>query len=177
MITRFWRLVVKQCPYKPETDFGELAITTDGPVPDLHALAEAIGAITARPVSHEDFTTAVAALLPGGPRVATTWHTAGWAVEVAVEGRRMVTALRRPVARQRPHGRETDLGELAVTLAGPAPELHALAAQVAAITAEAVSREDFTTAVAALLPDGSQAITTWHVPGWTVEVTDAAVSR
>jgi hypothetical protein len=175
MITTSRRPVIKQCPYKPETDFGELVITTAGPPSRLQALAEAIAAITARPVSHEDFTAAVAALLPAGARAASTWHTAGWEVEVTVEGRRMATALRRPVARQCPRSRETGLSELAITLAGPAPELHALAAAVAAITARPVSREDLAVAVAALLPSGAQVTATCHVPGWTVEVTDAAV--
>jgi chloramphenicol 3-O-phosphotransferase len=82
MITTLRRQVVKQCPYKAETDIGELVITIGGPAPELHALAAAIAAITAEPISHEEFTAAVADLLPAGARVDTTWHTAGWTVGV-----------------------------------------------------------------------------------------------
>jgi hypothetical protein len=83
MITTLKRQVVKQCPYKPETDVGELVITIGGPAPELHTLAADIATITAQAITHEDFTAAVAALLPAGARVETTWHTAGWTVEVA----------------------------------------------------------------------------------------------
>jgi len=177
MITTYRRPVIKQCPYKPETDLGELVITAAGRLPRLPALDAAIAAITARPASHEDFTVGVAALLPPGARAASTWHTAGWAVEVAVEDRRMITAISRPLARQCPLSGDTGLGELSVTLDGPAPELHALAAAVTAITARPASHEDLIAGVAALLPAGARVTATWHVPGWTVEVGDAAVLR
>jgi len=82
MITTYRRPVIKQCPYKPETDLGELVITAAGRLPRLPALDAAIAAITARPASHEDLIAGVAALLPAGARVTATWHVPGWTVEV-----------------------------------------------------------------------------------------------
>ena len=82
MITIISRAVVKQCPYKDETDTGELVITMDGPAPELHDLALQVDRLIAVPVSHEDFTVAVAGLLPPGARVVTRWRTGPWRVEV-----------------------------------------------------------------------------------------------
>lgn len=180
MITTLRRQVVKQCPYRPETDFGELVITLDGPVPDPAAfrvaLASAIAALTAGPVSHEDYTAAVAGLLPPGARAASTWRTGGWTVEVSVAAGQMTTTLRRPVTRRCPPRPEAEIGELTVIVNGPAPELHALGAAVDAATAGLAAREDHAAAIAGLLPPGTWASTTWQA-GWAVEVSDAAVSR
>ncbi len=176
MTTTLSRQVVKQCPYRPETDFGTLVITLDGPAPDLLALAAAIAPLTARPISHEDYTAAVAALLPPAARAASTWRTAGWTVEVAVEDQQMTTTLRRPVTRQCPPRPEAEIGDLTIILDGPAPELHALGAAVDTATAGLATREDYAAAVAALLPPVTWASITWQA-GWTVEVTDAAVPR
>ena len=83
MITTLTRQVVKRCPYKDETDVGELAIVIDGNAPELHELARQVDALAARPVSHEDFTSAVAALVPGA-QVTTRWNTGPWSVEVSI---------------------------------------------------------------------------------------------
>lgn len=79
--------VVKQCPFRDETDAGELVITIPGDAPELHDLAAAVDSAAAGRVSHEDFTRRVASLLPAGSGVVTTWHTGPWSVEVrAVAG-------------------------------------------------------------------------------------------
>jgi hypothetical protein len=85
MITTLRRQVVKQCPFKDETDAGELVITIDGDAPELHGLGEAVDAYTADPISHEDFTRSVAMLLPAGSEAVTTWTTGPWSVEVRVK--------------------------------------------------------------------------------------------
>jgi hypothetical protein len=81
MIVILRRPVIKQCPFKDELDAGELIITIPYAAPELHQFAAQIDAVTARPVSHEDFTTAVARLLPDA-QIVTTWHTGPWSVEV-----------------------------------------------------------------------------------------------
>ena len=81
--TTIRRPVIKQCPFKDETDAGELVITFAGDAPELHGLAAKVDALNAEPVSHEDFTAAVAALVPDA-RVVTTWNTGPWSVEVQV---------------------------------------------------------------------------------------------
>jgi hypothetical protein len=86
VITVLRRSVIKECPYRHETDFGNLAITIPGGAPELHGLAAKIDALTATPVSHEDFTAQVAELLPAGTRVTTTWQTGPWSVEVTEGG-------------------------------------------------------------------------------------------
>ena len=82
MITVIRRPVVKQCPFKDETDLGELVITIPGDAPELHELAAAVDEAAKGRVSHEDFTRRVAALLTAGSEVVTTWHTGPWSVEV-----------------------------------------------------------------------------------------------
>lgn len=82
MITVISRTVVKRCPFRDETDIGELVITLDGPAPELHELAGHMDRLTSTPVSHEDFTTAVTRLLPPGAEVVTRWRTGPWQVEV-----------------------------------------------------------------------------------------------
>jgi len=82
MRTTIRRPVIKLCPFKDETDAGELIIMFPGEAPELHALAAKVDALAAGPVSHEDFTSAVAALLPAGSQVATTWNTGPWSVRV-----------------------------------------------------------------------------------------------
>ncbi len=81
MITVIRRPVIKTCPYKDETDAGELVIAFPGPAPELHDLAAQVDALCAKPVSHEDFTASAAALVPGA-QVTTTWNTGPWSVEV-----------------------------------------------------------------------------------------------
>ena len=81
MITTIRRPVIKRCPFKDETDAGELVITFDGEAPELHALAAAIDQLCQEPVTHEAFTAAVAELVPDA-KVTTTWSTGPWAAEV-----------------------------------------------------------------------------------------------
>jgi len=78
------RPVIKRCPFKEELDAGDLTIIILGPAPELHELDQGIEVICATPVSHEDFTSRVLALLPvpGKAQVTTTWHTGTWNVEV-----------------------------------------------------------------------------------------------
>ena len=76
--------VVKRCPFTDESDSGTLLLVIHGPAPELHDLEARIGALTAIPVSHEDFTEQVAALLPPGTAVVTRWKTGSWDVEVRV---------------------------------------------------------------------------------------------
>jgi hypothetical protein len=85
VITTLRRAVAKQCPFKDETDRGELVITIPGDVPELHAFGEVVDLLTADPISHEDFTSRVAALLPAGSEAVTTWTTGPWSVEVRVK--------------------------------------------------------------------------------------------
>jgi hypothetical protein len=80
--TTLRRQVIKQCPYKDETDVGELVIVIPDEAPELHNLAAAVDAITADPISHEAFTAEVADMLPPGSTVTTTWQTGPWSVEV-----------------------------------------------------------------------------------------------
>ena len=82
MITTLRRQVIKQCPYKDETDVGTLTIVIPDEAPELHNLAAAVDKLAAGPVSHEDFTAAVADMLPPGSQVTTTWRTGPWDVEV-----------------------------------------------------------------------------------------------
>jgi hypothetical protein len=82
MIVTLTRPVIKRCPFRPETDTGTLTIVIGGTVPELHSLDKQIDALSAKPISHEDYTAAVEALLPEGARVTTTWSTGSWAVEV-----------------------------------------------------------------------------------------------
>lgn len=91
MIVILSRSVVKQCPFRDEIDAGELTVTVAGTAPELHQLAAQVDALCARPVSHEDFTAAVAALIPGAD-VRTAWRTGPWSVEV-----RESAVLREPV--------------------------------------------------------------------------------
>jgi hypothetical protein len=63
-----------------------MVITLPDRAPELHALDEQIDALCARPITHEAFTVAVAAALPEGAHVATTWHTGSWTVQVEEDG-------------------------------------------------------------------------------------------
>jgi len=81
MKTTIRRPVIKRCPFKDETDAGELVIVFDGEAPELHALAAAIDRLCEQPVTHEAFTAAVAELVPEA-MVTTTWSTGPWATEV-----------------------------------------------------------------------------------------------
>jgi hypothetical protein len=75
--------VLKRCPFKDEADAGELVIVLPGDAPELHKLGDEIAALCREPVTHEDFTRAVAALLPGGAQVTTRWQTGRWSAEVS----------------------------------------------------------------------------------------------
>jgi hypothetical protein len=66
MITTITRQVVKQCPYKNETDVGELTVVIDGEAPELHDLAERVDKLAA------------------GAQVTTRWETGPWRVEVTI---------------------------------------------------------------------------------------------
>jgi hypothetical protein len=74
--------VAKQCPFKHETDRGELAIICPADAPELHHLGQQVDTLCAAEVSHEDFTRQVLGLLPPGSSVVTTWQTGRWKVEV-----------------------------------------------------------------------------------------------
>ncbi len=76
------RPVIKRCPFKDETDAGELVIVLPEDAPELHNLAEQVDKLCAEPVTHEDFTRGVLDLLGGEGIVTTTWHTGPWTVEV-----------------------------------------------------------------------------------------------
>lgn len=95
MITTISRQVIKRCPFKDEMDAGELVITIGGDAPELHKLGREVDGLCVEPVSHEDFTRAVLALLPEGSAVTTRWHTGPWSVEVNEDG----AVLRDPVDR------------------------------------------------------------------------------
>jgi hypothetical protein len=75
--------VIKQCPYRDETDTGELVIVLDGDAPEL---AAQIDALCAEPITHEQFTERLAAILPTGARITTNWTTGPWAVQVEATG-------------------------------------------------------------------------------------------
>ena len=75
------RPVIKRCPFRDETDAGELIIVLPLEAPELHNLAAQVDALCADAVTHEDFTAFVAALVPGAA-VSTTWSTGPWSVEV-----------------------------------------------------------------------------------------------
>ena len=77
--------VIKQCPFRDETDTGELIITLPGDAPELHNLAEQVGKLCAEPVTHEDFTRSVRDLLNGEATIVTRWHTGPWDVEVTTD--------------------------------------------------------------------------------------------
>jgi hypothetical protein len=81
MLTTIRRPAIKRCPYKDETDIGEIEINFDGPAPELHELDNKINALCANAISHEDFTAGIAALVPDAI-VKTTWQTGSWSVEV-----------------------------------------------------------------------------------------------
>lgn len=81
MITVIRRPVIKRCPFVDETDAGELVITFPGEALELHNLAAEVDKLSAEPVSHEEFTASVAAMVPGA-HVVTTWNTGPWSVEV-----------------------------------------------------------------------------------------------
>jgi hypothetical protein len=76
------RPVIKHCPFKDETDTGQLVIELPGDAPELHHLASQIDRLCTEPITHEDFTRAVAALFGSDARVITRWHTGPWSVEV-----------------------------------------------------------------------------------------------
>jgi hypothetical protein len=80
--TTIRRHILKRCPFKPETDAGELVVVLPGDAPELHHFGDQIDKLCAEPVTHEDFTRAVADLFDGEAQVTTTWHTGPWSVEV-----------------------------------------------------------------------------------------------
>lgn len=82
MNTTIRRPVIKRCPFKDETDAGELVITFAGAAPELHDLGKLVDSLAAQEISHENFTSQLSAMLPPGASVVTTWHTGPWDVEV-----------------------------------------------------------------------------------------------
>jgi hypothetical protein len=80
------RPVIKRCPFKPETDAGELIITFPGDAPELHNLAAWVDSLCADRITHEEFTRKVADFLGDGVQVVTKWHTGPWSVEVREGG-------------------------------------------------------------------------------------------
>lgn len=74
--------VSKPCPYVPEQDDGELAVTWPGDAPELHQFAAQLARLTAEPITHEAFTRAVLAL-PGcaGALVVSWWRTGPFDIE------------------------------------------------------------------------------------------------
>lgn len=97
VITRLRREVIKPCPFKEEMDAGELIIAIPGDAPELHKLGREVDGLCVSPISHEDFTRSVLALLPEGCSVTTRWHTGPWSVEVSEGG----AVLREPVGSPR----------------------------------------------------------------------------
>lgn len=76
------RRVHKLCPFVDEADPGRLVIVVTGDAPELHDLGRKVDAIgEGIRISHEDYTSAVAALIPGCGAV-TFWQTGGWSVRV-----------------------------------------------------------------------------------------------
>jgi hypothetical protein len=88
--------VLKDCPHKDERDHGQLAISLPFDAPELHVLGEQVEALCKEPVTHEDFTRAVLAILPAGASVATSWKTGRWDIE-CTEGGEGVDLLRESV--------------------------------------------------------------------------------
>lgn len=82
----------------------------------------------------------------------------------------MTTTLRTPVVKRCPFREEIDTGQLVITFPGEAPELHALGGQIAALEGREITHEAFTAAVAAVLPHGAVAVTTWNTGRFEVEV-------
>lgn len=80
-VTLRWA-ITKRCPFRDEIDAGQMVITVGENAPELHNLAGEVSRLTAEPVSHEDFTRAVAMLLPAGSEVVTTWNTGPFDVTV-----------------------------------------------------------------------------------------------
>lgn len=79
--------LVHECPFKDESDQGEVTITwlPDGHTLELHALREWLDGFARVKVSHEALTAAIEAELDDLPgitdvSVATTWQTAGFRV-------------------------------------------------------------------------------------------------
>jgi hypothetical protein len=85
MKTTITRPVIKRCPFRDETDAGTLTIIIPGEAPELHDLAGKVDALCAEEITHEEFTQALAAAVPGA-EVVTTWHTGPWDVEVQATG-------------------------------------------------------------------------------------------
>lgn len=81
MITTLYTPIVKQCPYRRETDHGALVVEIPGKAPELHKLGMQVEYLAANPISHEDFTAEVALLVPGA-EVTSYWETGPWTVKV-----------------------------------------------------------------------------------------------
>ncbi len=75
--------VTKPCPYiDKEMDIGTVEIEFDGVAPELHQLGAWILDIAQTPMTHEDFTVAVANHV--NAKVTTTWRTGKWEVECSI---------------------------------------------------------------------------------------------
>lgn len=78
--------VTKRCPYKDESDDGEVTLTfhvAEGDGPELHDLASLLDTYRHVEISHEAFTREVAAAT-GAESVCSTWTTAGMTVTARV---------------------------------------------------------------------------------------------
>lgn len=70
------------------------------------------------------------------------------------------------VTKRCPYVDEIDVGTLAVTMPGDAPELHGLAEKITAIGHGRISHEEFTRQVLALLPRPALVVTHWQTGPW-----------
>ena len=75
------RLIAKRCPYVDETDVGTLTVTAPVDAPELHEFETQTDKIASAPISHEEFTRQVAALLPPGSVAVWETKTGKWDVE------------------------------------------------------------------------------------------------
>lgn len=75
--------VLTQCPFKDEIDAISLSVTCPDNAPELHGLAAKVWELAVKePVSHEEFTRRVRALLPAEALVVVTGRVGPWSVEV-----------------------------------------------------------------------------------------------
>jgi hypothetical protein len=168
MTVTLLRPLIKTHPGRQEPDAGELMIVLPGQAPELHALGKTVDALCAEILTHDEFTTRLARVLPPGAQVTVRWRTGPWLVKALPGG---AVTLYRPVIKQCPYRNETDTGELAITLPAEPSDLGPLGAAVGALCAAPVTHEEFTARLARTLPADAQVTTAWHTGPWDVEVT------